>query len=95
MLSENWTTFSITIKKYFLPLQSNFFVRLKAVLHFILQNLEAIDHPVTEIKNYNDRHMTFSHKPEYYMKITRCDSGKGVEYGCVFTIVIDESFRVF
>ena len=50
MLRENWTTFSITVNKYFLPLQSKLFVKLKAVSHFILQNWEAIDHPVSEIK---------------------------------------------
>ena len=62
MLRENWTTFPITVKKYFLPRQSNFNVSLKAVKHFISQNLEAFDHPVLEIKSYNDRQMTFSHK---------------------------------
>ena len=51
MLRENKTKFSITVNKYFLPLQLSFFVRLKAVSHFIAQNLEAIDHPVLEIKN--------------------------------------------
>ena len=62
MLRENWPTFSITVNKYFIPIKSNFFSRLKAVSHFFLQNLEAIDRPVPEIKNYNDRHMAFSHK---------------------------------
>ena len=28
MLHENWTTFSITVNKYFLPLQSNFFCKI-------------------------------------------------------------------
>ena len=38
------------INKYFLLFASNFFVScLIAVSHFILQNLEAIDHPVPEI----------------------------------------------
>ena len=62
VLRENWTTFSITINKYFWPPQSSLFVRLKAVSQFISQNLGATDHPVPEIKNYNDRHMAFSHK---------------------------------
>ena len=35
MLREHLTTFFITVNKYFLPLQSNFFVTMKAVLHFI------------------------------------------------------------
>ena len=60
MLCENWTTFSITENKYFLRLQSKFFVRLKAVSHSISQNLEAIDHAVPEIKNYNYRHGIFA-----------------------------------
>ena len=51
MLFKNWTEFSITVNKYILPLQSNFFVRLKTDSHFISQNLEAIDRPVPEIKN--------------------------------------------
>ena len=50
MLHENWPTFSITVNKYFLPLQSNFFVKFKGLLHFISQNLEAIDRPVPVIK---------------------------------------------
>ena len=68
MLLENSTTFFITVNKYFLPLQSNFFVRFKADLtstlhpHFISQNLEAMAHPVPEIKNYNDYDIGFSHK---------------------------------
>ena len=62
MLLENWTTFSITVNKYFLPLQSNFVVRLKAVSYFDSQNLEGIDHPLPDIKNYNYRHMAFSQK---------------------------------
>ena len=57
MLCKNWTTISITVNKYFLPLQPNFYVRSKAVSHFVSQNLEAIDRPVLEIKNYNDHHM--------------------------------------
>ena len=60
MLREKWTTFFSIVNKYFLPLQSNFCVRFEAVSHFISQNFEAIDHPFTEIKNYNDRHMVFS-----------------------------------
>ena len=56
MLRENWTTFSITANKYFLPTQSNFIIRFKAISHFTSQNLEAIDQPVPEIKNDNDRH---------------------------------------
>ena len=48
-------------KKYLLPPQSNCFVRLKSVSHFISQNLEAIDHPVPERKNY-DCYMEFSQK---------------------------------
>ena len=51
MLRESWTTFSITVNKYFLPLQSKFTVRLKAVLYFISWNLQAIDYPVPEIEN--------------------------------------------
>ena len=62
MLRENWTAFSITVDKYFLPLQSNFCVRLEVVSHYISQNLEAVDHLVSEIKNYNECHMAFSHK---------------------------------
>ena len=62
MLRKNWSTLFITVSKDFLPLQSNSFVSLKAVQHFISQNLEAIDHPVPEIKNYNDRHVAFPHK---------------------------------
>ena len=62
MLRKNWSTISITINKYSLPLQSNFAIRLKAVSHLISQTLEAIDHSVPEIKNYNHRHMAFSHK---------------------------------
>ena len=31
----------------------------------------------------------------YYSKITRWDTGKGGEYGCVFTIVIDGVFYGF
>ena len=62
MLRENWPQFSITVSKYFLPLQSNFPVRLKTVLHIISQNLKAIDRPVPEIKHYNDRHIAFSQK---------------------------------
>ena len=62
MLRENWITFPITVNKYFLPRQSNFFVKLKTVSHFISPNLEAIDRPVPEIKNYNDCHMSFSQK---------------------------------
>ena len=61
MLCENWTTFNITIHKYFLTLQSKFYGRLKVVSHFMSQNLEAIDHPLPEINNYNDRHMVFQH----------------------------------
>ena len=38
MLRENWTKFSITVNKYLSPIQSNFFVRLKTMSHFILQN---------------------------------------------------------
>ena len=84
MLRENWPTFFITVDKYFLSLQSNSFVRLKAVLHFISRILEAIDHPVSEIKNYNDCHIEFCVKtPEYYGEIGRCDTGKGGEYGHV------------
>ena len=36
--------------KSFLPLQSNFFIGLKAVSLFISQNLEAIDHTVPVMK---------------------------------------------
>ena len=39
MLRENLPTFSITINKYSLPLQSKSVVRLKAVSHYISQNL--------------------------------------------------------
>ena len=54
MIRENWTTFFITsVNKYYLPLQSNFLVKLKAISHCISQNLEVIDHPVPEIKSYN------------------------------------------
>ena len=56
-LPENWATFFITVNKFFLPLQSNLFVKLKAGQHFISQNLEAIDRPVPEIKNYNHLNM--------------------------------------
>ena len=49
ILRENETTFSITVNKYFLPLESNSFLRLKATSDFISQNLGAIDHPVPEI----------------------------------------------
>ena len=38
ILRENWTTFSITVNKYSISLQSNFFLRLKAVSQFISQN---------------------------------------------------------
>ena len=31
MLDKNWSRFSVTINEYFLSLQLNFFVRLKAV----------------------------------------------------------------
>ena len=37
ILCENWTIFSITVNRYFLPLQSNFHARLKAVLHFVFR----------------------------------------------------------
>ena len=82
MLGGNRPTFPITVNEYFLPLQSNFLVKLKAISHFILQNLGAFDHPVAEMKNYNDRHMAFS--SEYSRKITCCGTRKGVEYGSVF-----------
>ena len=62
MLREKWTRFSITVNKYVLPLESNIFVRLKAISHFILQNLEAINRPVSEIENYNDCHMALLHE---------------------------------
>ena len=35
VLREKWTTFSITVNKYLLPLQSNFVVGLKVGFHFI------------------------------------------------------------
>ena len=60
MLRENWATFIITVNKCFLPLQWKLVVKLKAVSHFISQNLEAIDHPVSEIKNYDYCSMAFS-----------------------------------
>ena len=53
MLRENWTIFSIVVNKYFLPRESNFYVRLKAVSHFISQNLEAINRPDPKVKNNN------------------------------------------
>ena len=81
MRRENWITFFITVDKHFLPLQSNFFVRLKAVSYSISQNLEAIDHPVLEIKNYSDRRIN---APEYYGQIPRCDTGKSEECRYVF-----------
>ena len=33
--------------------------------------------------------------PEYNCEITRCDTKKGEEYGCVFTIVIYGVFHGF
>ena len=97
MLRESWTTFSITVNQYSLPLQSNFFVRLKTVSHFISQNLEAIDHPIPEMKNYNDFHMVFSHKYtgilwQNYMLWHRTRWRKWI---CVFIIVIDGVFHEF
>ena len=90
MLRENWTTFSITVNKYFFLLQSNFSVRLKAVWHFISQILEEIDHPVPEIKNYHDRHMCFRiNTPEYYTLWYRTRWRIGM---CVFTIIIQGVF---
>ena len=84
MLHENLPTFSITVSKYFLPLQSNFFLRLKAVSHFISQNLKAIDGPVPEIKIIKIDMWRFRINTPEYSKITRCDTGKGGEYGYVF-----------
>ena len=83
MLCENWPTSSITVNKYFLLLESTFFVSLKTVSHFIWQNLEAIDHPIPEIKNYNDRHMTFLHKYEHLNIMAQ------YIYLYIFTIIID------
>ena len=62
MLRENWPTFCITVNKYFLPLQPNLFVSLKAIQLYIPKNLEAVYHPVSEIRNYNGRHKAFLHK---------------------------------
>ena len=62
MLCENWLTFYITVNKYLLPLEWNFFVRLKSVLHNVSQHLEAIDHSIPEIKIYNHRHLVLLHK---------------------------------
>ena len=62
MLRENRPTFSIEVNKYCLPLQSNFFLKSEVVLHFILQNLQAINHAIPEIENYNDRHKAFPHQ---------------------------------
>ena len=52
MLRENWTMFSITVNKYILPFQPNFAVRLWAVLHFDSQNLESLDHSISEIERF-------------------------------------------
>ena len=94
MLRENWTTFSIIVNEYFLPLLSNFLLRFKAVSHFISQNLEAIDPPVPEIKNYNDRHMAFSHKYTWtlWQNYTLWHRKRWRIWICVFTIFMHEVF---
>ena len=67
ILRENWTTFFITVNKYFSPLLTKFFVRLTAALHFISQNSEAIDHLVPEIKIIMTMTWRFRiNTPEYY-----------------------------
>ena len=95
MLRENWPIFSFAVTKYFLPLQSNFVVRLEAVSHFISQNLEAIDHPVSEINNYTDRRVAFSHKYAWILwQNYTLWHRKGGEYGYVFKVVV-EVFHTF
>ena len=65
MLRENGIIFSISANKYFLPLQSNIFLKLKAVSHFTSRNWEAIDHPVLAPEYYT---------PEYYRRIIHYDT---------------------
>ena len=88
ILCENWTSFSITVNKYFLPLQSNSFIRLKVVLRLISQNLQDIDHPVPEIKKYNDRHMAFLHKYTWilWQKYMSWHRKRWRIWICIFTI---------
>ena len=94
MLLEKWPTFSITVNKYFLPLRLKFNVRLKAVLRFISQNLEGIDHPVSEIKNYNDRHIAFSHKYTWILRWNYMlwHRKRLRTWVCVFRIIMDGVF---
>ena len=80
MLREKWIALFVTVSKYFLPLESNFFVRFEAVSHYISKNLEAVDHLVSEIKGFR------INTPKYHSKIIRCDTGKNGEYKYVFFI---------
>ena len=62
MLRENWTTFSITVNKYFLPLQSKFFCKFKGCFALLLTKFKDNWQSSSRKKNYNDCHMEFSHK---------------------------------
>ena len=88
MLREKWPTFSITVNKFILPLQLNFVVRFKAASHFISRNLEAVDHPVPEITNYNDHHVEFSHKYTWilWQNYVLCHKKRWRIWICVFTL---------
>ena len=97
MLRLNWSTFSMTVNKYFIPIASNFFLRLEAFSHFFSQHLYAIDHPVPVIKNYNDRYMAFSHKYTWilWQNYTLWYRKRWRIWICVFAIIIDGVFREF
>ena len=82
MLRENWTTFSITINNYFLPLQSNFFCKIEGCFTLHLAKFRGNWPSSSGDKNYNVRHMAFLHKYRKWRII----------WMCVFTIVIDWVF---
>ena len=58
---------------------------MKDLSHFLLQNLEAVHHPVPGIRNYNDRHMAFLHESTWMdknmkKKINHSKGGKNIDF---------------